>query len=143
MNCCRGATCSCKIEAGDNITVDGSGQSNDPFIVSAEAPPPDVIGGQYADLTAAYVADTPVTMLVKQVATTTDGSGNFDVLTATDLTGYAGVLAVTFQETGSSIAWRASITDGGTKITAVARKLLDGTTFNSQAITGIAVAWVY
>lgn len=34
--CCGGATCACKIDAGDGISVAGSGTSQDPFVISAD-----------------------------------------------------------------------------------------------------------
>ena len=36
--CCQGATCACKVSAvdGGHMTVSGSGQANDPFLISAD-----------------------------------------------------------------------------------------------------------
>lgn len=33
--CCQGASCACRIEAGANIVVTGSGSSQDPFVIAA------------------------------------------------------------------------------------------------------------
>lgn len=88
-------------------------------------------------------AGGPVTTFIRQLATTTDGSGAFVVLSALDLTDYAGVLSVRVTPTGSGTAWSAMLTSGSGVVSGVARRLSDGTVLAGASITGIVEGVLY
>lgn len=98
--------------------------------------------GQFLALSGPWVNGLPVTVMVRQVSTTTDSLGVFDLLTEADLTGRSGVLDAQFQETGA-IGWKALVFANTTKVSATAFRLTDGSLFASQPITGTVHAIVY
>jgi hypothetical protein len=98
--------------------------------------------GQFLQLSGPWVNGLPATVMIRQVATTTDATGVFDILTAADLTGYAGVLSVNFQETGA-VAWKAMAFPNVTKVSATAYRLTDGSLFIGQPITGVVQVILY
>lgn len=94
------------------------------------------------ELSGPYAAGIPITMGVFQVDTTTDASGNFDVLGALDLTGRSGVLSVQVQETGA-VAWKAMVFDDVTKVSATAYRLTDGSVMAGTPVTATVNAILY
>lgn len=82
------------------------------------------------------------TLMVRQIATTTNADGTFDVLSSIDLTGAAGVLSCVFQEAGV-VPFKALINGNLDSIQGTAYRIDDGTALGSQAISGVAVAYIY
>lgn len=100
-----------------------------------------VTGTEFLSLSGSY-SNQRLTYFQKQLAATTDPSGLFDMLTPADVAGRTGVLMVFFQETGS-LAYKAVPFANTDRITATAFKLLDGSVFASQLISGTVFAWLY
>lgn len=98
--------------------------------------------GQFMQLSGPWTAGLAPTVLVRQVSTTTDGAGLFDVLSTTDLSGFSGVLTVAFQETGS-VAWKCMVNPGTGKVVGTAYRMTDGSVFAGQPITGTVQAILY
>jgi hypothetical protein len=82
------------------------------------------------------------TVMVRRVSLVTNADGTFDVLTSTDLSGAAGVLSCVFQETGT-VPFKAMLTPNINSIQGTAYRLDDGTPYGSQAVEGVAVAYLY
>lgn len=104
------------------------------------------IGSQFLALSGGYDGVSRLTRMLKNLSTTTDGSGVFDVLTASDLTAFAGVVSVAFQPTAAvqpTVGWHAVMYPNGTKVSAVAFRADDGTPHASAPITGLVGAWLY
>jgi hypothetical protein len=97
--------------------------------------------GEFMAMSGGYAAGV-VTMMVRQVSVTTNADGTFDVLTDTDLAGAAGVLACTFQETGT-VGFKTILNTNLTSVQGTAYRLDDGTVLGSQVISGITVAYIY
>lgn len=103
----------------------------------------EVIGGELLQISGAYAGST-ITMLVKQLSTSTDVSGVFEALTAAELAGRAGVLHATYQPTGVTLpSYHVNVHGNVNKIDATAWRGDTGGTLSSQAITGTVFAWVY
>lgn len=85
----------------------------------------------------------PVTQFVKQLSEVSDGSGAFIVLSADDLTGYAGVLSVSVQPVGTGVKWAAEVSGGGGIVSGRAYKLTDGTTKAGFSLSAIVTALLY
>lgn len=106
-----------------------------------------VIGGEYLNLSGAYVAGMPLTHVVKQISETTDANGVFAVLDSADLALAAGVLSVHFQETGTAVpttlSFKVVLTKTATTVQGTVFHLTDGTAWPAQAVTGIVDAWLY
>lgn len=99
------------------------------------------LGGAFLQLSGQYDG-RPVTLVTKVLNVTTDGTGSFDVLTATDLTGFRGVAAAVVQPTGA-LAWIAQVVNGGSRVSGIAYRT-DGTgVYANQTLTATAFAVVY
>lgn len=98
--------------------------------------------GQLLALSGNYVAGTPITEYVAQVAATADASGEFDVISTSALGGYAGVLSVDFQPTGGTPMVVMPRADTN-RIRGKAFRVTDGTAFNGATITGTVRALLY
>jgi hypothetical protein len=92
---------------------------------------------------------TQLTHVMKNVVTVTDSTGLFEVLSATDLSGRAGVLTVQFTPAGvdptTATPWMAAVFPGasGNSVNATAWSGIDGTPLASLPVLGVADAWVY
>jgi hypothetical protein len=98
--------------------------------------------GQLLALSGGYTGGR-LTHMIRQVAQVTDASGLFDVLSTTDLTGYAGVMSAQFQPTGSVSFATNLVVSSGTKVQGQAYKLLDGSVYPLQGVAGVVSAWLY
>lgn len=101
----------------------------------------EVIGGELLALSGSWSGQR-ITQLVKQVSTTSDASGLFEVLETADLTLRAGVLMCQFQESGL-LAFKAVVYANVDRIGGIAYSVSDGTPFAGQPVTGTVLAWVY
>jgi len=81
---------------------------------------------------------------VDQISVVTDASGDFTILSATDIGGFAGVLTVNFQETGTT-AWKAVVRADDPTSTIIGRafNMLDGTALAGFTATGTVRALLY
>jgi hypothetical protein len=103
------------------------------------------VAGEFMALSGPYGGTDRLTLVVRQVNTISDASGIFTVLDAATIGGYAGLVSVQFQESGSS-PWKAVCYPDGDHVSAVAYQLLDpsgGLPWATQAITGTVQAWAY
>lgn len=100
------------------------------------------VGGEFMALSGSYDGVSRLTHMIRQVNTSSDGSGNLEVLTAADLVGRSGVLSVQFQETGF-LGWSAVLYPNVDRVQARAFKLTDGTPYATQVFTGVVDAWLY
>jgi hypothetical protein len=82
------------------------------------------------------------TVMVIQVATTTDSFGAFDVLGTTELAGRSGVLTAMFSEQGS-FPWKVMLNPVSNKIVGTAYRVDDGSVMAGTPITGSLTAIVY
>lgn len=98
--------------------------------------------GQLLNISGAYDATRRTKRIIRQVAVTTDTNGVFEVLSAADLTGMAGVLTCQFQETGT-LAYGAVVRGDTNRIIGTAYRLTTGAAWASQAITGTVEALAY
>jgi hypothetical protein len=64
------------------------------------------------------------------------------VLTAADLTGRSGVLAVNIQEVGS-VGWKAMANPAVTKVTGTAYRITDGSLMAGTPVTAVVQAILY
>lgn len=104
-----------------------------------------VIGTAFLQLSGAFTTQR-MTRVLKKLSATTDGLGSFDVLTAADLSGKAGVLGVQFTATDPTqvgAAFQAILFPNVTKVSAIARRMDDGTPWAGVAVNGLVEAWVY
>jgi len=105
-----------------------------------------VIGTAFLVLSGAYSSQR-LTHVLKKLSTTTDGLGSFDVLTASDLSGRAGVLNVQFTPTDSNpttgLTFQAVPFPNVSKVSATAYRTDDGTPYAGVTVTGLVEAWVY
>jgi hypothetical protein len=85
---------------------------------------------------------TPITIKMVPVNATADSSGVFTVLGATDLTGFAGVLSLSFQETGTAAQVAVLGTSGSTVIGTVFN-LIGGAPAVGANVTGYVTAYLY
>lgn len=97
--------------------------------------------GQLLALSGGYTGGR-LTMMVRQVTDTTDVDGLFEVLSSTDLSGFAGVLSAAFQPVGA-LGYAAVLETNVTEILGRAYKLTDGTYYGSQGVAGVVTAWLY
>lgn len=111
--------------------------------VVAQPYPMVVIDGAFLELSGPYVDGMPLTHVIKQVFETTDGSGIFEVLSATDLTGAAGVLSCQYTSTGTLSIGVVLESVDGLSVSGHAWHLTNGTAWPAQAVTGIVDAWLY
>lgn len=100
------------------------------------------IGPEMLALSGPYLANSPITMVVRNITAVTDSTGAFDVLTTTDLAGKAGVLSVQFQESGT-VPFKAVVFGNIDHISATAYRIDDGTPYATQAISGTVIAYAY
>ena len=100
------------------------------------------VNGQFLALSGPFSQGLPVTIVTKQINTTTDGAGLFSVLDTTDLTGFSGILAVQLTETGS-IAWKAMLNTVSNQVVGTAYRVSDGTVLAGTPITAVALAVLY
>lgn len=100
-----------------------------------------VVGGEFMALSGSFSGER-TTHLIKQVSGTSDGAGLLEILAPADLASYAGVLSVSFQETGA-LGFKAVLFADTNRVAAHVFRLTDGAAFPAQAFTGIVDAWVY
>lgn len=106
-------------------------------------------GPELYALSGSYVAGLRTVLMVRNLVTTTDDDGLFDVLSATDLTGRAGVLSAQVtpstggQPLGSGIPWVPVIAGDSGAIRAVAYRVDDGTVLASAPVAASVVALLY
>lgn len=100
-----------------------------------------VASTEFLNLSGPYVAQR-LTHYMSPVSAVTDASGIFDVVSIAALAGRSGVLSVQFQETGS-LSWKAVLFANTNRVSATAYRLVDGTPYAGQAVTGLADAWLY
>jgi hypothetical protein len=96
----------------------------------------------FLELSGPYNGLTPITRLIRQLSSTTDGLGVFTVLSTSDLTGRAGVLSAQFQETGT-LGYAAILSTSGGQVLGKAYSLTDGSPLVGTPITGLVDAYVY
>lgn len=101
----------------------------------------DIQPGQFMALSGDY-AGGAITTYVAQLEATTDATGAFEVITADDLAGYAGVLAVTVQETGSEV-WHCQPDAGTGNVIGIAYSVADGLPLTATTLTGVVTAVLY
>lgn len=92
-------------------------------------------------LSGAYVDGTPAYLFTRTIDTTTDAVGNFDILSAATLGTAAGVLSVSYQETGS-FPYKAMAYADVNRIAGTAYRL-DGSLYALAPITGMVTAFAY
>lgn len=96
----------------------------------------------FMELSGPYTLGIPITFMVLQVDTTTDGNGVLDLVTPTDLTSRSGVLSVQVQEGGDQ-AWHAQVFGNTDRISATAYRITDGTPMAGVPLTATVNAIVY
>jgi hypothetical protein len=101
----------------------------------------DVVGQMLA-ISGAYAGAGKLTFVVRQVAALTDGFGYFDVLSAADLSGKAGVLGCWFQPLLSSV-FTAVLETTTTTVRGRAYNVADGSPYLNQSVAGVVFAIVY
>lgn len=100
------------------------------------------VEGQFLSLSGAY-AGGEVVAYARQLATSTDGTGAFVAIPASDLAEYSGVLSVSVTPTGSGVAWTPMVKSGAGVVSGVARRVADGTTLAGANITAMVSALLY
>lgn len=100
------------------------------------------LGTAFMALSGGYDGVSPVTLVTRQVSATTDALGYFDILSAADLTGAAGVLTCQFQESGS-VPFKAVANPNINAVGGTAYRLDTGAVYPSQAISGTVIAYLY
>lgn len=102
-----------------------------------------VLPGQLLQLSGPYAGGT-VFQHIAQASVVTDTAGDFDVIPATSLTGFAGVLSVMVQETGTT-AWRCVVRadEVNDRIIGTAYRLSDGSPLVGFAATAVVTAMLY
>lgn len=98
--------------------------------------------GQFLATSGSY-SGGPLTQYIRQIDTTTDGSGAFVALPAADLTDYSGVLSVRVTPTGAGAAWVAMPQAGAGLISARALRVDNGAAHAGATITAIVEATLY
>lgn len=101
----------------------------------------DVKPGEVLALSGSYAGGT-VTQYVTLLSETTDVNGQFTVIPAVDLTGYAGVLSVHVQPVGS-IGWTAVVDADTDRIVGTAYRLDDGTPYAGYTLSASVSALLY
>jgi len=100
--------------------------------------------GEMLPLSGSYVANVgKLRMMIRQINTTTDASGYFNVLTGPQLSTFAGVLGAWFQPTTSTVYSAIMDTSDGVSIKGRAYKLTDGSVHASQGVSGVVFAVIY
>lgn len=99
-------------------------------------------GTEFLQLSGPYNGVTPISRILTTVTATTDGTGQFIILSTAALAGKAGVFSVMFQETGAT-AWSAVLATSAGQVVAKAYQLTDGAPMVGTPITGLVVAYVY
>jgi len=99
-------------------------------------------GTAFLQLSGPYNGTSPITRLLSTMTATTDGSGNFTILSTATLTGRAGVLSIVFQETGS-IAYKTVLSATGGQVIGKAYSLVNGAPITGTAVTGMYDAYCY
>jgi hypothetical protein len=88
-----------------------------------------------------------LTHVMKNIATSTDTTGLFEVLSVADLTGRAGVLTVQFTPGGldptTATPWMAMLFATTNSVNGMAWSGVDGTALASLPVGGVVDAWVY
>lgn len=103
---------------------------------------PTLLGGSaFLQLSGAY-AGGRVHRIIKRLSVTTGPDGSFAALAVGELVGYAGVLSVELQETGT-LPYKAMLSAGVGEVTGMAYRLDTGAVYPAQPIEGIVVATVY
>lgn len=100
------------------------------------------VEGELLATSGAY-AGGPITKFIRQVSTTTDGSGAFVALSADDLADYSGVLSVVIVPTGTGTAWSPMTVASGGIVSGRAKRLSDGTALTGASITCVVEATLY
>jgi len=94
------------------------------------------------ELSGPYNVLAPITHWLRNVSLTADGSGNVTLISSADLAGYAGVLDMHFQETGT-VPIRVLATVVANQIRGTAYGLTDGTPAAGVTVTGMIRAYLY
>jgi hypothetical protein len=97
---------------------------------------------EFMQLSGDYTPGLPITVSIIQLNTTSDSLGVIDVLSAADLLGKSGVLAVNVQESGA-IGWKAMVYPNVDRVSATAFRLTDGTPMAGQPLTATIQAVLY
>lgn len=103
---------------------------------------PSVVAGELLALSGAY-GGGPLADYVAQVSVTTGADGTFDVLSSSTLATYAGVLHVSFQETGNVTPWKAMVYGSTDRVKGRAYRLDTGAVLASTPVTGVVRALLY
>lgn len=103
----------------------------------------DVQPGALMELSGPYTGGL-VIQRIQQIAQTTDTAGDFPLLSAVDLTGYAGVLSVTVQPVGE-VGWSPTVRadDVNGEVLCRAFRLDDGTAYAGYTLSAVLTAWLY
>jgi hypothetical protein len=99
-------------------------------------------GAAFLEVSGPYNGVSQRTRLVNHISGTTDALGVMDIVPAASLATAGGVLACTFQETGTN-AFKAVLFPNVNKVSARIYRLTDGTLWASQTFSGIADATIY
>lgn len=108
-----------------------------------------VTGGELYVLSGSYTGSQRITLMVRNIVTSTNSAGQFDLVPATDLAGRAGVLAATVTPTtggqalGAGIPWTCVVAGDSGALKATAYRLDDGVPLPSQPISALVIAYVY
>lgn len=103
----------------------------------------EVPNGAMLQLSGPYSDGLPVTIMVRQIDTTTDASGNFDIFGTTELAGRSGVLTAQITERGTGTPWQAMVNASANKIVGTAYRMSDGSVMAGTPITASAQAILY
>lgn len=110
-----------------------------------------VTGAELRQVSGAYVENTPTTLYVKQLSDVTDANGVVTLLTAAELSGFAGILSVHVQPvveasyvTGA-VTWHMSVNlqASATDLMGVAFATDGSGEWVNQPVTGVITAYLY
>lgn len=99
-------------------------------------------GTEFLQLSGPYNGITPIARVMSTITATTDGTGQFTILSTAALTGKAGVFSVVFQETGA-LAYKAVLNAVGGQVVGKAYNLVGGAPLAGSPVTGLVIAYVY
>src|SRR5262245_54999093 len=108
-----------------------------------------LIGTEFMRMSGGWNGLSQLTHVMKNVVTSTDSTGLFEILSSIDLTGRSGVLTVQFTPAGvdptTATPWMAAVFPSATlnSVNAKAWSGVDGTVLASLPVTGVVDAWVY
>lgn len=99
------------------------------------------VTGEFLQLSGPYNAG-PVTTRLEQISATTDANGEFEVLSAADLSTYAGVLTVHLQPVGT-VPWIPLVRAEADRVVGKAYRLDDGTPYVGFILNATLTAMLY